>query len=444
MNAKKPFKDTAWQWQHRRFIALLVVVFVCIGLLVVRYDRRIDLTFNQRNALNTSSQAVVKQLNAPLTITAFTRGNPQVKRLIHRQIDKYRDYADIRLHFENPDTAIDAVREYNITRDGELLLSYQGKTALANSLNETTITRAIYTLLQDKNTRVLFITGHGERNLDNAENGYGALFERLKRQHMQVGQIDLKIAQTVPQSTDVLVIADPKSPYNNKEITAINDYINNGGRLLWLSEADSDRLPGLVSALGVTTEAATLINRSNRKYDLHNPTYVVIEPLPADGQQFPPLQTVNTMLLFPQISPVTLLPTAATEQWQTTTVLTAQGETFIKKAQSVEKADNAPIVARLLTAKAVEKPQKVVVIGDADFAANQFIGFGQNSDFAANLLRYLAVKDTRFITADDGMPPPVVLSDKRFGYLALVFVVAVPLCWLMIGFFVRRRLRRQS
>ncbi len=64
-----------------------------------------------------------------------------------KSLDNY-PYIDIDLTYRNPDTAIDAVREYGISRDGELLIHYQGATAHATALDETAITRAIYQLLQ--------------------------------------------------------------------------------------------------------------------------------------------------------------------------------------------------------------------------------------------------------------------------------------------------------
>ncbi|MGY0399202.1 MAG: GldG family protein [Ostreibacterium sp.] len=420
---------------------MLIAIFICIGLLAVRFDKPFDLTLYQRNVLKPISQKIVQQLTSPLMVTAFARGNSSVKALINRQLAKYRTYADIQLIFKNPDTEIDLVNQYNITRDGELLLSYEGKTTHVGALTETAITRGIYTLLEDKLRKILFVTGHGERSLDNTNRGYGALYERLISNKMKVGQVDLAISKKVPDNTDLLVIADPKIAYTDNQVSAIVNYIEAGGRLLWLAEHDSSRLPGLVSALGVTSKPSVLINRSGKKYKLDNNSYMVIEPQSDTRKSQPILSTINTMLLFPVASPITVLPTVSAKNWQVIPLLHINAESFLKRETTILKAPASVDIGLLLTAESIDKTQKVVVIGDADFASNQFIGFGQNADFSLNLFRYLVMTDNRFININDTVPPPVVISERRLGYLAIVFIVVLPLFILLIGAMVRRYLR---
>ncbi len=425
--------------QHYYFLTMLIGIFILVGLLAVRYDRRIDVTFDGRNSLHPNSVEVVKQLDAPLSITAFSRGNPQVKKLIQRLLEKYRQHVDIRLNLQNPDTAIDLVQAYQITRDGELIIEYKGQKTHVEDLSERSITRAIYRLLQPASKEITFVIGHGERDLGNVLSDYGALSEKLQTGDFKVGQLDLNLAGQVPKTTDVLVIADARQPYAANEIQAVIDYLNSGGKLLWLGEADSQPLPDLVAYLGAKITPHTLINRLSKKYQLNQPDYIVIEPT----SDLVVLNNINTMLLFPKASPIERLPTAASQNWHALTFLQPTGESFVKQSKTIAKAEKAVPLGTLLTANQAEQSQKAVLIGDADFLSNQFIGFGQNTDFALNLFSYLSAVDDAFIQVGDDLPPPVVVSEKTMGYLALIFMLLVPVAILIIGLLVRAILRRK-
>ncbi|MBS9778470.1 MAG: GldG family protein [Gammaproteobacteria bacterium] len=435
-------KIKSWQAQHIRFVALLFGIFILVGFLAVRYDRSIDVTLSHRHALSESSIEVVKQLTEPMKVTAFVRGNPKVKKLIIRLLAKYQQYAEINLIFKNPDNAIDLVREYGIDRDGELVFEYQGRRAYSADLSETSMTKAIYQVLGSSVRKILFVTGHGERGGSKAQSDYSALFKRLREADMKVGQVDLKIAKTVPNDVDLLVVADAQIEFTDAENQKIKNYLANGGSLLWLAEPNSARLPALVSELAVSTGQGTLINRSAKKYSMKNsPDYIVIEPQKTD---MPILEGINTMLMFVQSAPLQILPTDAQSNWQILPLLPVADESFIKTDSTISKAPTPTLLGLLLVSTNVEREQKVVVVGDADFLSNQFIGFGQNSDFAMNIFTYLSAPKDVFVRIEQPMPPAVIISSTELGYLALVFIVVIPLLILLLGLFIRYRFRRGS
>lgn len=427
-----------WRRQHRLFVALLLGIFILVGLLAVRYDRQWDLTQSQRNSLSQQSIEVIEQFEQPIQVTAFTRGNPKVKQLIQRILNKYQTHHELVLTFTNPDTAIDAVREYGISRDGELLFHYAGQSALASDLSETSITRALYRLLQQDSRQVVFVTGHGERGLGNGQGDFGALLERLKNAQINVAQLNLNSSQTIPDNTDLLVIAAPTQPYQTTELMAVVKYIQAGGRLLWLAEPTSQPLPLLVSELGVRAGEGVLMNQSSKRYQLDNPRYLAIEP----QSRFPVLKDINTMLLLPEATPLTVLPTAAKTNWQMIDLLNLDKETVVKQGNTISQAELPVRLAVALVASEVSQSQKVIIIGDADFMSNQFIGVGQNADFAVNLMRYLSEPNDQFIQLDNDLPAPVVMSLQTLSRLALFFIVGVPIFILLMGWWVMRRLGR--
>ncbi len=460
-----------WQRQHRLFVALLLGIFCLAGVLAVRYDRAWDLTFNQRNQLSETSVALVKQLQAPVKITAFSRGNPKVNRLISRLLRRYQRHGDFSWTFKNPDAELDAVRRYGIQHDGELLLHYQGQILRIDTLNETAISRGLYRLLQGKTRRAVFVAGHGEHNFkpDNPS-GYAALKQRLQAADIEALSLDLNVSQRVPDDCDVLVLAAPKFDLSDSEVAAIDDYLKRGGRLLWLAgQAQSSQTPNgqaldsqnatkptadnqptgqnahqqnsqqaaLGRLLGLRFVDGLLVGVDGKAYGLNDGTYVPV--IPTAKQPSPLLAGIDTMVVFPSASPIQRLPTDAAKRWQVQSVLSPTGKWFLRTGKHIQDAPAPILLAVSLVPADVRQSGQVVLMSDADFATDRFIGLGQNGDFAVNMVRQLAAPDVGHIVIANEMPPPVVLSKDTMAYLALALLVGTSLLILLTGFWSRRR-----
>lgn len=439
-----------WQRQHRLFVALLLGIFCLSGLLAVRYDRAWDLTADRRNQLSETTVTLVEQLESPLHITAFSRGNPKVKTLINRLLTRYQDHAEVNWVFKNPDAEIDAVRRYGIQRDGELLLTYQGQSVLVDTLNETAISRGIYLLLQGKTRQAVFVIGHGERGFSvDDDSGFSKLKQRLESESINALSVDLAISKQIPDDTDVLILAAPQYDYSEAETQMIADYLNRGGRLLWLANHQSvkrqsdNRIPNNAQAslsrlLGVRFADGILLGQAGKTFGFDDPAYVPIVPTPNASSSA--LAGIETLLVFPEASPIAVLPTIAAKQWHAEPLLSPMpSDWLLKTAQTIEKATSPVVIGLALTPVDVTQRAKVWLIGDADFASNRYIGQGQNADFAVNAVRQLATPDTAHIAIANEMPPPVILSETTLAYLALAMMLGVPLLLLSLGRIVRQR-----
>lgn len=429
-------KTINWRRQQVIFIGLLLGIFILAGLLAVRYDRQWDLTANQRNELTAPSVALLQQLDDTVAVTAFVRGNPKVKRLIQRSIAKYQRYANLSLTYQNPDLSPDVVREHGIERDGELLLRYHDKTAVAKALSESAISQAIQQLLENKRRHVVFLTGQGERPVGAMATGYSQLLKQLDAANIQVTARDLKKQSPIPDDVDLLVLAAPQLAYAEAEQQQIIAYLHQGGRLLWLTEPQSATLPLLVSELGVMSEQALLSNSSAKAYGLRGDNLIAITPRNA----LPVFHGVDTLLVFSRMTYLKTLPTQAREKWLLTPMLAIDDNTVVQRGKDLSMAALPLDVGVLLTPKTAEQTAQVMMIADADFLSNQFIGLGQNSEFAMNIFEQLTAKRLGFSTFERPLPSPVVLSEAQLSRQIVLFVVVLPLLILLLGFWIRRRL----
>lgn len=117
---------------------------------------------------------------------------------------------------------------------------------LNNSINllEYKLANAIQKLQLDRKPVVAFSTGHGElTNLETQD------LTRALRPFYEVGRFNLDSNYQVPPQIDLMVVAKPTAPFSERDKFKLDQYIMNGGKVIWLidkvnAELDSLRIDG--------------------------------------------------------------------------------------------------------------------------------------------------------------------------------------------------------
>ncbi len=111
---------------------------------------------------------------------------------------------------------------------------------------------AIQKLRMNKNPVIAFTKGHGELvNIQTAD------LERTLRPIYSTGRIILDSVIQISKEIDVLVVAKPQKPFSNRDNFLIDQYLMNGGKILWC-----------IDPLYVNTDT---VNASNRLKQDFNP-----------------------------------------------------------------------------------------------------------------------------------------------------------------------------
>lgn len=100
---------------------------------------------------------------------------------------------------------------------------YRGEEAFAKALKKVS---------QDERPRLLFSSGHGERDtfLDTSDQ-YSAFAKVASEDGFEVGRWDSERDPELPDDLDVLAIVDPRQPFTDAELEAIRRFLARGGRL---------------------------------------------------------------------------------------------------------------------------------------------------------------------------------------------------------------------
>lgn len=110
------------------------------------------------------------------------------------------------------------------------------QTVIASFKGEQAFTSAIHELLFDGDSKVYFLTGHGERSISDTDPlwGLSALRSVAPRENMELAELVLASENAIPEDADVLVIAGPTENVELHDLNLIEGYLNQGGRLLVL------------------------------------------------------------------------------------------------------------------------------------------------------------------------------------------------------------------
>ena len=434
--------STSWpsaRWQNRIIATLLILIALALLWLNQRNALRADVSANARHTLTQTTIDTLKNLDAPLAVTAVVGPGKQTRAAIEELINRAREYKpDVSLLFVNPETEPQKVRELNAAAGGQLIIEYQARERRLQNLSERSFTQALHFLSRSNTRTVAFVTGHGERSPDKETNDdYTYLSAELTQSGLQVIPLSLVTAPSVPDNIDVLVIAAPTQDFFPGEVASVLDFVGRGGNLLWLAESsDSHGLKALALELGVEFIPGIVIDVSSQAYGADSPGFTILDQFPSH----PVNENLDSALLLPEALALNVTALAG----QTTLPLMQTGaeswtETGPLKGAIKHNPEEGEQAGPLTLAITVErnkgkKTQRMAVVGDADFFASTWIGNGSNRSYAERLFNWLAADD-ELIGFETLQPKDtlVELTPRQTLILGAGFLLVLPFLLLLIG-----------
>ncbi len=436
-------------------ILLLLVVGTC-SWLTQKYHHVFDWTRDNRNSLSETSRDVLQQVKGTLLITVLARNAASERKAVLRQVKKYSSIKpEIDFKFLDVDKEILLAKELHLNNANQMRLDYNSRFEIIDSISEREITNALQRLTRQTVPWVAFLTGHGERDPFNEENqGYSTLKQTLETSGVQVQDLNLLKTTVIPDNISVLVVASPQAPLLAGEEKLIIDFVEAGGDLLWLSDplpADAQQpLSLLAEKLGLSWVDGTIIDANQELRSILGIKHPAIVPV-VEYQQHDITNKLKNQTLFPFVSGIAI---ATPENWQAKPLFyslpgawaetgSLSGGSVVFDSASGDTKGPLLIAASLLRNIDKDTQQRVVLIGDSDFASNIYIGNGGNLTLIVSVLQWLAHDDER-ISLLPYQPPDVSIefSNTAIATLAATYLLIVPLGVMLIGVFIGIRRRR--
>ena len=285
-----------------------IYIFLAIAglaFLSVFFFFRIDLTSEKRYSISQPTKTLLKKANAPLEVSIYLDGdlNPGFTRLKNSAknlLDEMSVYAaeGIDMEFINPSTAAtQAEREqkyleleaegmtptaiYERDKEGKSIqkivfpwvkMTYGNKTVVVNLLKnirglqgeenlnisienlEFEITDGIRRLINSQVSKIAFIEGHGELNEAQTYD-----ISKVLSRYFQIDRGTLATDATILAEYKAIIIAKPTQPFSESDKYIIDQYIMNGGKVLWLMDGVRVSMENL-STTGISPAIALDLN----------------------------------------------------------------------------------------------------------------------------------------------------------------------------------------
>ena len=392
------------------FYLLGTAIILLAIVLTSRFHVAFDMTRESRNSLNERSKAVVSQLQAPATISLYAGSDRQLINSTKDLVSRYQlSSENIRFEHKNIELDPSLSRLKNIERNGEIIVSIGEREKRINVLSETAITDALSSLMVNGERQLVFLSGHGERRATGqANHDLGEFSQRLTNIGYRIETLTDKAPLPKPSEALTLVVASPEHSFSAQEQLALAEYLNQGGNLLWLQDASGHEAAKTLSRLlPIDTLPGVIVDGEAQKAGLPTPDFALSQSYTDHAA----LHNISGTSLFPRAVALSL---SKSNEWQGKALLQSSGESWNETspiAGNIKPSDAGEQVGPLPFAFALERfdraqAQRVVIIGDGDFLANNWLGNGANVAVGEQLMNWLTQADNA------PLPPPVAALDR--------------------------------
>ena len=452
-------------------MALLALgIVVAANAISVRHHVRWDFTENKRNSVSPQTIQVLRTLKAPVNAIAFYRSDTPGKKTAEDLLTQYATYSGGKFtwRLEDTDRAPALARQYAVESYGTVVLeggpAGQVRTEKVQDAEEERLTNALVKITRAGKRVVYVLKGHGEREIGSTDRGgFSQAKEQMEKANYEVKDLFLARDPKIPDDAAIVMVPSPKTDLFPQELAALDGYIAKAGKVfLMAGPFQADTTMKYLTKYGIVVDEDVVIEL--------NPIGQVfgVGPLvPVVGQYEPHPITkdmAGVMTLFPltrSLAPAKALPKGVQASSLAQTSRQSWGETDKNvfqtgKATPDPNEKTGPLsVALVATVDAQPDPKaegdaakktpkaRIVVVGTADFASNQFLGAQGNRDFFLNVVSWLAEEeDLISIRAKDPKQNPVMLTSGQSRLVLGLPLLALPGAVLICGIAVIMQRRR--
>ncbi len=480
-------------------LILLVLFMILVIVIYVQIDRQnitIDFTSGARFSLNEASLQAIERVQASgltVRLVAFYPREYLREResadIVLRQYDaeggdsielQYVDPAEDPLvartyGYDGLENKVDAIFATFVTDEGEpdiISVQYIG------AADERAISTTLLKMLSTGTGKFYFTQGHNELSIvSQADTGIlraARVLDSVLR--IQLAEINLLTAESIPEDATALVIVGPSSAFDEKEVQLIESYVERGGRLIILANP-----PYIDPVFGGAND--TLLNddpltkylwdefgvrlREDLVVDLESSLDSEFNPIPSFYSSSNPMMqdfSNNLPIVLSLVRSIEVveqpnerqsrylrepLMLSSEQSYGESSLQAFQGGALTSYEENEDIAGPLPMGVAVRTPMQLDTPDentRVVLVGDVDWVTNQFVSnFQGNALFWSNIGEWIT--STEEIPIFDAQTDPGLLpisaTQQQRQRISLFTTVFMPLMVLAVGLLVWFTRRRQ-
>ena len=317
-------------------------------------------------------------------------------------------------------------------------------------LGEIAFSGALLDVTNPKWLKAYFLQGHDEQQMDSGDEVWGYLkFASILQQNCITNEpLSLLGANAVPSDCSLLVIAGPKDIIPDAELDKIEQYLNQGGRLLALfsyaSASKNIGLEGILAKWGVdvghnvVTDPENSIKGTDIKVsNFGNGKHPIINALLQSGLHLSLPRTVGRFKLQAEAADAPRVDEIAFSGPNARVAGGVARRPPFPLIVAVEKGAIKDVITE-------RGSTRMVVVGDSVFLGNLQIDSAGNRDFASSAINWL-LERTQLLGGVGPRPImeyKIVMTQTQMHQAQWVLLGALPGCVLVLGGLVWLRRRR--
>jgi ABC-type uncharacterized transport system involved in gliding motility auxiliary subunit len=434
------------------YVLVVLAIVVVANYLANHYTKSYDATANKRYSLSQETKKIVDGLKEPATITYFNLSTrfSDGKDLL----DEYRALSPkVQVKYVDPEKSPMVARQAGIRTEGTATVQIGDHTEIAADMTEEGITGAFIRDIKGNTRTVCFVTGHGEHPIDETgRDGESGLKDLLGRDSYQTKAISLLQSAAIPADCTAIVIAGPTRNYEQPEVDAINNYVENGGRAFFMLDpplnvgpsaiGDNDALTTLLAGWGVTVDKDLVLdlNPIGQLYGFGGQVALVnsysSQPIVADMKTTYTGFPLARSLAFKNGDKTTVEKLFDTSDTAFATTNLSSPKVDVKDPNNKKGPLTLGVAGSYNTGKSGSQG-RFVVVGSSDWAANSFLRFNGNGDLATNAINWLC-SDEDLISIRPKAPEDrrITMTTAQLNMVRIISQFVLPLIVIAGGILV--------
>ena len=296
---KKDINIIRKKWLRESSLTAILIIFLIAGFIVLNYVinnldlNPIDVTKEKLYTLSEESKNKIKEIDKKVNIYFFGYDESNSIIILAKQYHNIND--KILAESIDINTRPDLAQKYGIDSNNSVgivvespdrykiltssdFVTYDVNTYETIDITEQKLTNAIIDTTIAKKPNIYFLEGHGEKARDEE---LVTLEAFLENEINNISSLDL-LNKDIPEDCDCLAIIDPQKDFAELETNKIIEYINKGGKILWLNnpylkEVDFPNINKILEIYGFNFSKGLIGEQDENRIILNNPFLILTD-----------------------------------------------------------------------------------------------------------------------------------------------------------------------
>ena len=486
----KPAGIQRWRIGANVVLQTIIVAVIVLMINYVGFNRykRWDLSGYNKYALSELTKRFLKSLKKEVNIYVFFSPTSQGAGAelyydLQNLLKEYEFAGKRKIHLETVDPYRNLTRtrelqvKFNFGADENLVvLDYQNRKKILRVADmaeydppgmfsetpqvkafrgEQIITSALIELTEDKETKIGFISGHGEPSLENGS-PLSRFKEYIERQNIKLEPLNLTNLERVPTEYATVILTGPKYDLGDRDFSLLRNYWNEQGRIFILLDPKlkTPKLDQFLTEFGIRPDPDLIVTQFKTGIEEQSVTLDVYAQFLPETSFLRALSQATGYFPGGTCSLSIDESKVAQEGLTVTRVLTPAAPNYWGDKDEILYSQKTPTYAQgidlpppLYFGVALEKgsikdarvqlhsSSRMIVLGNADFVRNESLSESPpDVDFVLMSVNWLADREQLV-----GIAPKAArtftlnLSDRQMNEIVLLTVAGIPMLIALLG-----------